>query len=187
MDFCDQVFDQTTDEPQQWFRHSFEQCTFKNLDLSKVAFGGTSFVNCRFTDCNLGMAVLEGTKLDDVLFMDCKLNGVNFGQCNAFGFHVDFQTCQLDYASFFNRNLKKTRFVDCSLREARFLNCDLSGALFKNCNLELTVFATNTLTQTDFSSSYNLSLDPDQNKIRKTKFSLHSLPGLLNKYDIIVT
>ncbi|GAB2543841.1 pentapeptide repeat-containing protein [Spirosoma aerophilum] len=187
MDFCDQLFDQTTGVVDQWTRHTFEQCTFKNLDLSKVVFTNTNFINCRFDQCNLSMAVTEGTRFDDVVFVDCKLNSVNFGHCSGFGFHVDFQTCQLDYASFFNRNLKKTRFVDCSLLEARFLNCDLSGALFRNCNLELTVFATNVLTQTDFSSSYNLSLDPDGNKLKKTKFSLHSLPGLLTKYDIVVS
>lgn len=187
MDFCDQLFDQNSGLIGQWARQNFEQCIFKNLDLSKVVFANTSFINCRFENCNLSMALLEGTKLDDVVFVDCKLNSVNFGLCSAFGFHIDFQTCQLDYTSFFSRNLKKTRFVDCSLLEARFMNCDLSGALFKNCNLELTLFATNTLTQTDFSSSYNLTLDPDGNKLKKTKFSVHSLPGLLTKYDIVIS
>ncbi|MBC3785074.1 pentapeptide repeat-containing protein [Spirosoma utsteinense] len=186
MDFRDQLFDQYADLPAQWARQDFEQCTFKYLDLSKVIFANTNFTNCRFEDCNLGLALLEGTKLDDVVFVASKLNSVNFGQCSAFGFHVDFQGCQLDYASFSNRNLKKTRFVDCTLLEARFINCDLSSAVFKTCNLELAQFASNTLIQTDFSSSYNVSLDPDNNKLKKTKFSLHSLPGLLTKYDIIV-
>lgn len=186
MEFHQQLFDQNPEIVDQWSRHEFEQCTFKNLDLSKVILANASFTNCRFEQCNLGMAVLEGTKFDDVVFSNCILSALNFGHCSSFGFHVDFQECQLDYASFLSRNLKKTRFVDCSLKEARFMHCDLSGALFRNCNLELTLFAGNTLTQVDFSTSYNLTLDPDGNKLKKTKFSLHSLPGLLTKYDIVV-
>lgn len=187
MDFHQQLFDQNSDIVDQWVRHEFEQCTFRNLDLSKAVLVNASFTNCRFENCNLGMAVIEGTKLDDVVFSNCILSSLNFGHCSNFGFHVDFQECRLDYASFLSRNLKKTRFVDCSLKEARFMNCDLSGALFKNCNLELTQFANNNLTQVDLSTSYNLNLDPDGNKLKKTKFSLHSLPGLLTKYDIVIS
>ncbi|GAB3889513.1 pentapeptide repeat-containing protein [Spirosoma agri] len=186
MDLFNQLVDPTTGTPDQWPYQLFEQCTFKDLNLSKAIVASANFINCRFEDCDLSMIVLEGTKLDDVVFVRCKLTSVNFGLCSAFGFHIDFQECQLDYTSFSNRNLKKTRFVDCSMREARFISCDLSGAAFKNCNLELALFSANTLAQVDFSSSYNLELDPDANKLKKTKFSLHSLPGLLTKYDIVV-
>ena len=70
------------------------------------------------------------------------------------------------------------------MKEVRLLKCDLTNAVFDSCNLELAKFTENNLTSTDFSSSYNLTLDLDNNTVKKTKFSRHNLPGLLAKYDI---
>ena len=90
-------------------------------------------------------------------------------------------------ASFYKLNLKKTRFINCDLQEVDFVETDLSGALFTNCNLGRAVFERTNLTQADFSSAYNYSLDPESNKIAKARFSMTGLPGLLDKYNIIIT
>lgn len=47
-------------------------------------------------------------------------------------------------------------------------------AIFKNTNLE----------SVDFRTSFNYSIDPDLNRIKKAKFSLSGIAGLLNKFDI---
>ena len=187
MDYYNQVFDQPDSLPDQWINQAFEQCVFRKLDVARMIFAGASFVNCRFEDCILTRVDLKNTKLYDVNFLTCQLAHVDFGLCNAFGFHVNFQTCQLDYTVFLNRKLKKANFTDCSIKEAHFLNCDLSGSVFKGCNLELTRFEANNLTQVDFSSSYNVVLDPDDNKVKKARFSIHELPGLLTKYDLVIS
>jgi fluoroquinolone resistance protein len=187
MEFYNQLFTPAYDTVENWNQHEFEKCTFRNLDFSGTSLRGASLTNCRFEACTLQGASFESAKLDDVYFDRSDVSLINFGQCSAFGFHVDFLECKLDSCSFFNQNLKKTRFVDCSLREAKFLKCDLTGAVFKNCNLELTLFASTSLVQADFSTAYNVSLDPDANTLKKTRFSLHSLPGLLTKYDILVS
>lgn len=187
MEFYDQLFDQTTGVPGQWAHQVFEKCVFKQLNLSKAVLAQASFINCRFENCNLWLVVLTGTKLNEVDFINCTVIGVDFGQCSAFGFFVSFRECQLDQSYFVDRNLKKTCFLDCSLKEVRFINCDLTGALFKHTNLELAVFVDNTLIQTDFATAYNITLDPDKNKLKKARFSLDELPGLLTKYELIVT
>ena len=186
MEFYDQVFDHIDQAPQQWAQQDFEQCTFKKLNLAKVAFTKSNFTNCFFEDCDLTQTDLKNTKLDDITFVNCRLTHVDFSPCNAFGLRMNFRQCQLDYTVFLNRNLKKTGFVACSMKEAHFLKCDLTGAVFKLCNLELAKFVENNLTGADFSSSYNLRMDLDDNTAKKTKFSLHNLPGLLAKYNITV-
>ena len=186
MEYYDQVFDQQDQVAGPWTNGEFEQCTFRKLDLSRFILSGSNFVNCRFEGCNLTRVELKNTKLYDVRFVNCILPHVDFGPCNAFGFHVDFQECQLDYTVFLNRKLKKVQFIDCSLKEAHFMNCELIGALFKHCNLELARFEGNNLMQADFSSSYNLELNPEDNKIKKARFSLQNLPGLLTKYDLVI-
>ncbi|UFH53374.1 pentapeptide repeat-containing protein [Spirosoma sp. KNUC1025] len=187
MEYYNQVFDQTTPRIDRWTEQEFEQCTFRKLDLSKVELTNSNFVNCRFDDCNLTNVVVKNTKLYDVSFAGCKLAHVDFGTCNPFGFHVTFQECQLDYSVFLNRKLKKAHFTDCSLKEVHFLQCDLTGTSFNHCNLELARFDNNNLTQVDFSTSYNLELNPDENKLKKARFSLHNLPGLLTRYDLVIS
>lgn len=75
---------------------------------------------------------------------------------------------------FNNCNLQETSFVDADVSESRFIECDLSLALFQNTNLE----------KSDFETSYNYSINPELNKIKKAKFAISGLPGLLLKYDI---
>ena len=186
MDFYDQHFDTVEALPDQLHNQEFEQCTFKKLDFSKRLLSGTNFINCRFEGCNLTAAELKNTTLHDVVFLNGKLTHLDFGQCNAFGFRVTFRECQLDYTVFLNRNLKKTTFVDCLLREAHFLRCDLTGSTFTNCDLELAKFAECNLSQVNFSTSYNIRIDPDDNILKKARFSLYNLPGLLTKYAIVV-
>ncbi|MGF7217689.1 uncharacterized protein YjbI with pentapeptide repeats [Spirosoma lacussanchae] len=186
MEYFSQLFDQPDQLPDHWYDQEFEQCTFRKLDLSQQVLARSNFTNCQFDTCNLAGCNVKNTKFDDVHFAHCRLSQVDFSFCNTFAFHVDFEECQLDYTVFLGRNLKKTRFVDCSLKEAHFLKCDLTGAVFKHCNLELAKFGENNLTQADFSTSYHLRMNLDDNKVKKAKFSLHNLPGLLTRYDLTI-
>jgi uncharacterized protein YjbI with pentapeptide repeats len=55
-----------------------------------------------------------------------------------------------------------------------FDNCDLTGAVFDHTNIE----------KADFRTSYNYTIDPEINRIKKAKFSILGVSGLLDKYDI---
>jgi uncharacterized protein YjbI with pentapeptide repeats len=60
----------------------------------------------------------------------------------------------------------------------------MSGALFENCDLERATFEKTILEKADMSTSFNYSIDPERNMIKKAKFSRNGLAGLLEKYDI---
>jgi fluoroquinolone resistance protein len=157
----------------------FSACIFQNCDL-----GNNDFFDCTFHKCNFALAVLDNTGLKNVRFTDCKLIGIDFGKCSNFQFSVAFQSCQLDYSSFFQKKMKKTVFIDCSLKEVDFAETDLSGAIFKDCDLHLASFSRTILEKADLRSAINYSIDPELNRIRKARFSLAAVGGLLNKYDI---
>ena len=42
------------------------------------------------------------------------------------------------------------------------------------------------LEKADFRTAKNYSIDPEQNRLKKAKFSLSGVVGLLRKYDIVV-
>jgi len=96
----------------------------------------------------------------------------------------EFDGCVLDLSSFNKLKLKKTRFKNSKIIEVDFTETDLSDSSFINCDLQRTIFKITNLERVDFCTSYNYSIDPDLNRIKKAKFSLPGLAGLLDKYDI---
>jgi len=80
--------------------------------------------------------------------------------------------------------MEKTAFVDCSLREADFTEADLTMAVFDKCKLYNAIFYHTMIEKTDFSTSINIILDPEKNRIKKARFSAEGALGLLAKYNI---
>jgi uncharacterized protein YjbI with pentapeptide repeats len=99
---------------------------------------------------------------------------------------MGFNNCNLQYTFFFKKKMKNTQFVDCILKEANFTQSDLTKSDFKNCDLANAVFNNTNLGNVDFSTSFNFSIDPEINNLKKAKFSYQSLSGLLDKYDLII-
>jgi fluoroquinolone resistance protein len=165
---------------------SYENCKFISCDLSYANLSGILFIDCVFQDCNLTLIDVTNTGLQNIVFKHCKLSGVNFSKSKDFLFALNFERCMLDNAIFFRKKNKGATFNDCSMLETDLTEADLSNAKFINCNLSRAFFDRTELKNADFRSSYNFSIDPDKNGIKKTMFSLHGLPGLLEKYDINV-
>jgi uncharacterized protein YjbI with pentapeptide repeats len=97
---------------------------------------------------------------------------------------MGFEDCQLNLSSFFKLKLKNTRFIKCSLHEVDFTEADLTSSVFENCDLQRTIFSNTILEKADFRTAFNYSIDPEVNRIKKAKFSLPGVLGLLSKYAI---
>ena len=162
----------------------YDHCIFINCDFSESYLSTISFLDCEFIDCNLSMVKTKGATLKDVIFNNCKLLGVPFHDCNAFLFSVAFHDCQLNLASFFNIKLKSTVFHSCKLEQTDFTNADLSASKFITCNLYQTIFDNSNLEYVDFRTSYNLTINPDSNRIKNACFSKENALGLLSSYHI---
>jgi uncharacterized protein YjbI with pentapeptide repeats len=164
----------------------FEQFRLINCELAEASLAGLRFEDCLFERCNLTTTKLSGTALQNVAFADCKLLGVAFSACQDMLFGVHFDDCQLRYASFGGKKLAGTRFERCQLPETDFTNADLTGAVFAGCDLTGTVFHDTRLAGVDFSTATGYSLDPEANVLTGARFALAGLPGLLDKYGLVV-
>jgi fluoroquinolone resistance protein len=170
----------------------YEYCTFLNCDLSYADLSDLKFLECEFSGCNISLAKLTQTALKAIKFKDCKMLGLNFGECNEFGFAVNFDTCILDHSSFSDPGspmkkrvkLRQTVFKNSQLYEVNFTECDLSCSVFDKCDLTRTIFEYTILERADFRTTFNYSIDPELNHIKKAKFSRSGMAGLLDKYDI---
>ncbi|WP_417351599.1 pentapeptide repeat-containing protein [Flavobacterium alkalisoli] len=164
----------------------FERCTFTNCDFTECNYLGVAFIDCEFVNCNFTEARINYVSLRDVMFIGCNFTGVNFAMVDSLLFKFEFKDCILDYAKFYTLKMKSTVFTDCRIIAADFMSADLTGAIFDNCDLHKSVFMDTIANKTDFYSSYNFTIDPEKNKLKRAIFSQSGLKGLLTKHEIIV-
>jgi len=165
----------------------YERCTFSNCDFTGCDFLGVAFIDCVFNNCNFNEARINYVSLRNAVFNTCSFIAVNFTMCDPLLMQIEFKDCTLDYAKFYTLKIKGTVFTNCSLIAIDFMKTDLTGVIFDNCNLHKSVFVDAIANKADFTTSYNFTIDPEQNKLKKAKFSQAGLKGLLEKYDLIVT
>jgi len=150
-----------------------------HADLSEIRFEA-----CTFSNCNLGLATITKTAFRDVTFNGCKMLGLRFDLCNLFGLSFTFQNCVLNHSTFYRLKIKKTTFINSQILDADFTECDLTKAVFDNCDLSNTTFENTNLEQSDFRTSFNFRIDPTINRMKKSRFSLAGVVGLVEKFDI---
>lgn len=164
----------------------YEICLFQGCNFSEVRLRDFRFIDCVFAECNFSNAKIQNLTLNSVQFKNCKLLGMNFETCNNLLFEASFVGCSLDYSTFLEMNIKGTRFERSSLIDVDFTNAGLEGAVFADCDLRGTIFNATNLEKADFTTARNYALDPDRNRLKKAKFSLPAVLGLLAKYRIVI-
>ena len=157
----------------------FSNCNYSRCDLSRVLF-----TDVIFDTCDLSLAKLSETTFQDATFRNCRMLGMHFDHCNRFGLRVVLENCNLGHSSFYGVKHPGGSFTDCRFNDVDFTGCVLSGSHFDRCDFSGAVFDHADLERCDFSTSINYTIDPELNRLKKARFSLFGLPGLLEKYGI---
>lgn len=174
INFAEQII-----KPGEYDGCKFEACIFSGIDLS-----GFEFEDCIFSNCDFSNTKISGVAFKNVQFEHCKLIGLQFDECNPFLLEFHFNVCILNYSSFYQLKIIKTIFTKCILQEVDFTETNLSEANFTECDFSGAMFNATNLRKADLRTSYNFSINPEQNQISGAKFSLETLPGLLHQYNI---
>ena len=164
----------------------FENCIFNNCDFTSCDFMAVTFIDCNFIECNFNDTKINYVSLRGAFFTKCNFTNVNFAMTDQVIYEFGFKDCLLDYAKFYKLKLKKMQFINCSMVAVDFMASDLTEVLFDNCNLRHAVFIDTVANKADFVTSYDYTIDPEKNKLKKAQFSVEGLKGLLAKYDIVV-
>lgn len=182
--FEDQVYEFSSSDPVQLSPGTYEGCRFIQSNLSGTNLSAFRFIECEFHHCNLDRIELINTSLSEVKFMDCKMMGISFEHCHRVLFTPYFEHCSLNFSSFFERKMPGVVFKDCNLTEVDFSNAILSDAIFSGSDFTNTRFDNTTLGKADFRGAFNFSIDPEKNNLKKARFSLETIHGLLYKYGL---
>lgn len=164
----------------------YNYCNFIDCNLSNLKLSDYKFIDCSFNNCDLSNAKLANTAMQSIKFDNCKMFGLIFSDCNEFLFSASFTKCRLNFSSFYKTKIKNTLFNDCNLTEVDFVQTDLSNSKFKNCDFSKSIFDNTNLEKSDLTSSYNYSINPNMNRLKKAKFSKEGIIGLLDNLDIII-
>ena len=183
---ADQVFEKQNYTQVKLAKGEYDNCSFNNCVFTDSDLSNINFTECEFQDCDLSNVNIKHTVFNDVDFSNCKLLGLQFNHCSDFLFSVTFKTCNLTLASFYQVKSKGTKFYECLLQQVDFTRAELTSSVFDNCDFKGATFEETQLEKVDFSSSYNYVIDPEINKIKKAKFSIPEVLGLLRKYNIEV-
>jgi len=164
----------------------YENCNFLNCNFLESELSEILFVDCSFKNSDLSNAKLRNTSFQNAEFEECKMLGLHFEECNPFLFAVRCNSSILNFSSFFKVSLKNTGLTNCQLQDVDFTEADCSHVNFGGSDcLSANFFQTN-LQAADFRSSINFSIDPTQNRLKKAKFSINNLQGLLHSFSLEV-
>jgi uncharacterized protein YjbI with pentapeptide repeats len=164
----------------------YEACQFLNCNMANLNCAGYVFIDCIFENSNLSLVKLHNTILRDIQFKGCKMIGLQFCDANEFGLSIQFEDCILTNASFYKTKLKKTNFINSKLNEVDFTESDLTASVFANSDLSNAIFSFTNIEQADFRGAIHYAIDPETNKVKKSKHNLTGLEGLLLKYNLKV-
>jgi fluoroquinolone resistance protein len=164
----------------------FTGCVFRNLAAPEAIFEGTVFEDCRFEGSDLTMIKVKGASFRDVEFERCKLMGIDWSEVRGLTFSVKFKKCVLSYSSFIDQRMRKTQFLDCKAHETNFAGVDLTGSTFDGCDLEGARFVGTNLSEVDLSNAINYLINPSDNTLRKTRYSMEAALALVSRLGVIV-
>jgi fluoroquinolone resistance protein len=170
---------------------TFRDCTFTQCSFEETTFRACVFQACSFKKCNLSLMKVDRSAFTNTKFEDSKVVGVNWVKA-AWGkveIHqllksIDFNNCVLNYSTFMGLTLVKTNIKKCIAREVDFSETNLSQANCSYTDFLNSQFRHTNLTGADFTGAINYFIVPNQNTLKKTRFSLPEALSLLYNLDI---
>ena len=189
----------------EFTQDTYYQEKFLNLSLSGERLRSIEFEECEFTGCSFIDCTFEKCKLIDCTFTDCTISAINpmnswvsdtkFTKSKVMGCDwtrasqvhgMEFTDCQLNYSNFSGMKIPGIKMINCQAKEVDFAETDLSEATFSGTDFERSIFSRTNLAKASFTGAVNYSIDPRNNTLKKTHFSMPEALSLLSSFDIVI-
>jgi uncharacterized protein YjbI with pentapeptide repeats len=138
-----------------------------------------------FEECDLSLIRLKDTTFSNTQINGSKAIGIVWHAASN-PLSVNFKNSRLSYSSFYGKNLKKMQVTDCIADETDFTNCNLIQSNFAGTDLRNAIFINTDMSQANFVNATNYSINLQNNKTKKAKFSLPEALSFLHSLDIIL-
>lgn len=189
-DYSDQVFNELHLGQAHLDSNEFHDCIFVRCNFVETTFRNCRFINCVFQHCDLSLVQVPDSSFAATRFENSKVIGVNWAKAHwpeaRLWDSLCFSKCAISHSTFIGLNLRRIQIQDCLATNVDFRETDLYQADFSGTDLSDSLFLNTDLTEADLSDAHNYQMDPRQNVIKKTKFSLPEAMSLLYSMDIIL-
>lgn len=165
---------------------SFRQCVFTHVRLAEATLKGCTFEDCELEGCDATLARIDDAAFRDVRFRRCKLMGIDWTGVRGIAFVVSFEECTLSHGTFADRKMQGTLFRDCKAHEVAFMGVDLTKSVFHGTDLLGARFQDVVLVDADLSTAVHYHIAPQQNRLKRTKFSRDAALALAEELGVIV-
>jgi uncharacterized protein YjbI with pentapeptide repeats len=97
---------------------------------------------------------------------------------------LKFYKSNISHSSFYELELAEIVVEECKAHEVDFREGDFSHGNFSGADLQGSLFMHTKLNSADFCEAVNYQIDPQQNNIKKARFSMPEAMNLLNSFEI---
>jgi uncharacterized protein YjbI with pentapeptide repeats len=170
----------------------FVECEFRRCVVAETVFRSCRFRDCRFVDCDLSLFKPLDSVFVETKFENSKLIGIDWTQAawgnDAFQVlgSISFCGCVLNFSAFIGLKLEKIQIKDCIARETDFSDANLEEADFRGTDLEKAIFRNSDLAGANFVGAMNYFTSPQSNRLKGAKFSLPEAMSLLYGLEIVL-
>ena len=190
VEYTEQTFKNITLNREIIEAKEFYDCVFVECSLAETVLRQCRFVDCAFKHCDLSLMRVPDSLFTNTQFEDCKMIGVDWTEAawprEKFFDPITFSKCVLNHSTFIGLNLPEIKVIECMAHEVDFRETDLSQADFSHTDLAGSLFINTNLTQADFTSARNYTINAGLNTLKGTKFSLPEAMSLLHSLDIVL-
>lgn len=169
----------------------FDSCKFINANFPESQFIRCKFVDSEFDNCDLSAAQFKSSSLNNITFVESKATGINWTMLNwprvQLSSPFQFYNSIISYSSFYSLDLPELVIEACIAHDVDFREANLQRANFHLTDFEHSQFVNTNLSEADFTEAHSYSIDPNQNHIKRAKFSLPDAIHLLDGFDINIT
>lgn len=166
----------------------FEGCHFLQCHFDNSVISQCKFIECTFKACSLDLVKFKGSSFLETDFIDCKMKGINWTEIHfpyvIVTSPIFFNRCDISYSTFYELNLPSIAAIECKAHEVDFRGTNLSNADLICTDFQNAHFHQTILKDADLREAINYRLDPNDNIIKKAKFSLPEAINLLSNFDI---
>lgn len=164
---------------------SFEECKFTNCSFIDCTIKKSRFIQCEFSNCVFSAIKPTSSRFIDVKYVKSKVMSFDWSQTEEVR-DLQFENCQLDYSNFRMVKATSMQMIDCSAKGVAFEEADLSKGVFKGTDFEEATFNNTKLTEANFEKAQNYVINPNNNNIKKARFSYPEVMSLLTGLDIVI-
>lgn len=183
--YKEQSFEKLNLKDQKYIHVEFYKCSFASCIFTKSLFENCVFEKCSFSGCDLSVAKFSGSSFIDVKFIDSKLIGIDWTLVQK-PISVNFTKCILNESTFYKMDLRSAEITECIAHNSDFENTNLTKADCRKTDFLNAKFSEADLSYADFTEAINYSINPNNTKIKKAKFSLPEAVSLLDAWDVYI-